>query len=116
MKAKELILMIDEGVPIQVAAIACGCNMYSLSENMKKELLKRQAIAKSKVLRSLFGVTSRSSASASEIANCARTWVKLSENDVYAEDASTDDYSLIKSDNDLTSEIEKLKLLLESGE
>jgi hypothetical protein len=80
MSAKELLKMIDEGVPLEVAAEASGVALGNISGTILEELKRRQAAARAKLMAKLFGATQRASANPSAIAAAAQAWIKLSDN------------------------------------
>jgi len=78
-QAAEMLRMLDDGVPVPVAALACQVDIETLSEGAKKELAHRQARAKAKVMAKLWQTTQRASANPSAIASAAQAWLKMSE-------------------------------------
>lgn len=78
-QAAEMLRMLDDGVPLPVAALACQVDVENLSEGARKELAHRQAKAKAKVMAKLWQTTQRASANPSAIASAAQAWLKMSE-------------------------------------
>jgi len=78
-QAQEMLRMLDEGVPLPVAALACRVDLQTLSEGARQELTHRQANARAKVMAKLWQTTQRASANPSAIASAAQAWLKMSE-------------------------------------
>ena len=78
MTATDLLKMIDDGVPLQVALAACGVSEDALSDKVKATLKERQAVVRARIMQRLYQATQRASATPTAVASAAKTWLELS--------------------------------------
>jgi hypothetical protein len=78
MTATDLLKMIDDGVPLQVALAACGVSEDGLSDKVKATLKERQAVVRARIMQRLYQATQRASATPTAVASAAKTWLELS--------------------------------------
>lgn len=88
-KAEELLKMIDEGVPIQIACEVIGFSESVLTDKMRAVLISRQAACRAKILANLYKSTQKASSSPATIAVASKTYLDL-----------TKEYEPIPIDND----------------
>ena len=77
MTSAELLKMIDEGVPLQLALLTAGIDEATLSDKMKAALKERQARVRCCIMQRLYQATQKASASPNAVASAAKTWLEL---------------------------------------
>ena len=81
MTPAELLKMIDEGVPLQLALQTAGMEESLLSDKMRAALKERQAKVRCCIMQRLYAATQKASASPNAVASAAKTWLELAKED-----------------------------------